>query len=97
MGLDIGGRTKDRKEIAEKVIEIIREGTKSTDRKEVVRVMERTRVIVLGKETETRTVNQKVIETIPILLDCRSETDRTVIENTLRGDNFLSTTGLQSA
>ena len=48
-------------------------------------MLERTKVIGLGKETETRTANQKVIETVLILLDCRWEAERTVLEDMLRG------------
>jgi len=85
LDMDMGGRLRDRREIVDKVLRNIKEGAKVADRMEIDKVLKNTRVIVLGKETETRTVNQKTIETVPILLECRTETDRKVIEDVLKG------------
>jgi len=85
MDLDMGGRLKDRREIVDKVLRTIREGTRQADRTEMDKILGKTRVIVLGKETESRTVSQKTIETAPILLECRTETDKKGIEDILKG------------
>ena len=85
LDMDMGGRLRDRREIVDKVLRNIKEGTKEADRMEIDKVLKKTRVVVLGKETEARTVNQKTIETVPILLECRTETDRKVIEDALKG------------
>ncbi len=57
----------------------------------VNKVLRRTRVVVLGKETGNRKVEGKDVVTIPILFQCMDRQDVTLLEDVLREGGLFPT------
>ena len=47
-------------------------------------VISRTRVTLLGKDTEEKHYLGRMINTMPVLLECRTEEDKRVLESILK-------------
>ncbi|MFN9904602.1 MAG: hypothetical protein ACK56F_00575, partial [bacterium] len=75
MDMDLGLLTDNKKEIVKATVDTVRAGTKEEDKLWLSNVLRRTRIVVLGKETQQRKVNGKTISTVPILFCCQNRLD----------------------
>ena len=88
--IDFGRQTNNRREIVEKTISYMREDVNLADRKRFDILLRRTRIIVLGKGTVTRMVEDTVTHNVPVLLEMRSEADKVEMEEILRAVNWYA-------
>jgi hypothetical protein len=88
INIGLGKESNSRREIVERLIEYVKEDVKLADRKRLDFLLKRTRVIVLGKGTSRVKIGDKAINTVPILLECRTEDDRIELEFILRGGGY---------
>jgi hypothetical protein len=91
VSLDIGLVTSDKAEIVRKVLESVRRKASRNAAAGVDKVLRRTRVVVLGKETENRKVEGKDLATVPILFQCLDRKDVMVLEDVLRAAGLFPT------
>jgi hypothetical protein len=89
VNIAMGKESNNRRELVERIIEFMKEDTKLGDRKRLDFLLKRTRVIILGKGTTRVKVADKVMNTVPILLECRTEDDRIELELILRGAGYF--------
>jgi hypothetical protein len=90
MDVNIGKETTNKREIVKRIIELVKKDAKLADRRRLEMLLRKTRIIVLGKGTTRRTDRDKIIHTVPILFECRSEDDRMELEYILRGAEYYS-------
>ena len=88
--IDFGRQTNNRREIVEKTIAYMREDVNLADRKRFDILLRRTKIIVLGKGTTTRIIEDQVVHNVPILLEMKSEADKFEIADILRAVNWYS-------
>ena len=62
----------------------MKEGVLQKDKESFRTVINRTRIRLLGKDTEERQYQGRKINTVPVLLECRTEEDKRVLEEILR-------------
>lgn len=84
MDMDLGLLTDNKKEIVKATVDTVRAGTKEEDKLWLSNVLRRTRIVVLGKETQQRKVNGKTISTVPILFCCQNRLDAGDLDTLLR-------------
>jgi hypothetical protein len=89
--ISFGRHLKDRRTIVERTIEFMREDVRLSERKRFDNLLSKTRVIVLGKETTLRTMGERRIHTVPILLECRTIQEKEELEEILKGANYFGT------
>ena len=68
--IDLGRKITSRKEIVERTIQQMRDNVRTSDRKRLDFLLRRTRVVVLGKETELRFIGNEALEgvySVPML------------------------------
>jgi hypothetical protein len=84
MDMDLGILTDNKKEIVKATVDTVTKGTKEEDKLWLTNVLRRTRIVVLGKETQQRKVNGKDISTVPILFCCQNRLDAGDLDTLLR-------------
>ena len=92
--IDLGRKITSRKEIVERTIAKLRDNVRTADRKRLDILLRRTRVVVLGKETELRFIGNEALVgvfSVPLMLECRSEVEREELDDILRNGGFHST------
>jgi hypothetical protein len=89
--ISFGQHLKERKIIVERTLEFMREDVRLSERKRLDKLLSKTKVIVLGKETTLRTMGKKSIHTVPILLECRTIQEKEELEEILKGANYFGT------
>ena len=82
--IDYGRVTNSKREIVEKTIAYMKEDIGQEGVRRLETIMKRTRLILLGKETVVRTLEEQRIFTIPVLLEFRSVNDKVEVEEMLR-------------
>ena len=83
-GIDLGTGSKDRREMVNRTISHMKERVLQKDKESFRTVINRTRIRLLGKDTEERQFQGRKINTLPVLLECRTEEDKRVLEEILR-------------
>ena len=83
-GLDLGTGFKDRREMVNKTISHMKEVVPQNDKERFGTVINRTRIRLLGKDTEEKQYQGRKINTLPVLIECRTEEDKRVLEEILR-------------
>ena len=91
VNLDIGVATSNKADIVRKVLEAVRRKVSRSEEVRVNKVLRRTRVVVLGKETGNRKVEGKDVVTVPILFQCMDRQDVTLLEEVLRDAGLFPT------
>ncbi len=91
VNLDIGVITSNKADIVRKVLEAVRRKVSRKDTVRVDKVLRRTRVVVLGKETGNRKVEGKDVVTVPILFQCMDRQDVIILEEVLRDAGLFPT------
>jgi hypothetical protein len=89
--INFGQHLKDRRTIVERTLEFMREDVRLSERKRLDSLLSKTRVIVLGKETTLRTMGERRIHTVPILLECRTIQEKEELGEILKGANYFGT------
>ena len=84
MDIDFERKTGNRRELVQKTVEYMKEDENFADRKRFDTLIRRTRIVLLGKETKFKSYKSKAIYTVPVLLECRTETDKLEVEEILR-------------
>ena len=88
--IDFGRQTNSKREIVQKTISYMREDVNLSDRKRFDMLLRRTKFVVLGKGTVVRKVEDQMIHNVPVLLEARTEVDKTELEDILRSVNWYS-------
>jgi hypothetical protein len=91
VNMDIGQETSNKAFIVRKVLGEVRRQARVEKAEQVDRVLRRTRVIVLGRKTESRKMGDRTLQTVPILLQCLDRNDVQVLEWELKRAGFLTT------
>jgi len=91
LDMDLGIATSNKKEIVRDVIRIVRECSYTDDQRWLNSVLQRTRIVVLGRETQQRQVQGKSIHTVPILFCCQNRLDAVDLDTLLRRAEFHPT------
>ena len=89
-GLDLGTGFKDRREMVNKTISHMKEVVPQNDKERFGTVINRTRIRLLGKDTEEKQYQGRKINTLPVLIECRTEEDKRVLEEILRESGLHS-------
>ena len=89
-GIDLGPGPKDRREMVNRAITQMRERVLQKDKERFGTVINRTRIRLLGKNTEEKQYLGRKIDTLPVLLECRTEDDKKTLEAILREAGWLS-------
>jgi len=89
MDIDFGRQTSSRREIVEKTISFFKEDIEEEDRRRLDTILRRTQFIILGKGTTLREIKDGDdewirIHTVPIMLECRTVSDKVELEDMLR-------------
>ena len=84
VNLDIGIITSNKADIVRRVLGEVRRKVSRNDVIGVNKVLRRTRVVVLGKETGNRKVEGRDVATVPILFQCVDRQDVMLLEGALR-------------
>ena len=79
-GVDLGSGCRDRREMVKRTIGCMEDNVRLKDKEAFRTVISRTRVTLLGKDTEEKHYLGRKINTMPVLLECRSEEDKSVLE-----------------
>ena len=91
VNLDIGVITSDKADIVRKVLEEVRRKVSRKDALGVDKVLRRTRVVVLGRESGNRRVQGRDVATVPILFQCMDRQDTALLEGALRDAGLFPT------
>jgi len=89
MDIDYGRQTNSRREIVEKTISFLKEDVEEQDKRRLESILRRTQFIILGKGTTVREVKDgddgwMRINTVPILLEFRTVSDKLELEDMMR-------------
>ena len=79
-GVDLGSGYRDRRELVKRTIGCMEDSVKLKDKETFRTVISRTRVTLLGKDTEEKHYLGRKINTMPVLLECRTEEDKRLLE-----------------
>ena len=91
MDIDFARPLSSRREIVQRTIGYMKEDVVLSDRKRFDILINRTRLVVLGKETKQSMYQGEWIHTVPVLLECRSEGDKLELEDILRNCQWYNT------
>ena len=91
MDIDFARPLSNRREIVERTIGYMKEDVILSDRKRFDILINRTRLIVLGRETSQTMHQGDWIHTVPVLLECRNEGDKMELEDILRNCQWFNT------
>ena len=91
MDIDFARPLSNRREIVERTIGYMKEDVILSDRKRFDILINRTRLIVLGRETSQTMHQGERIHTVPVLLECRNEGDKMELEDILRNCQWFNT------
>ena len=89
-GIDLGTGSKDRREMVNRAITQLKGRVLQKDKERFGTVINRTRIRLLGKNTEEKQYLGRKIDTLPVLLECRTEDDKTTLEAILREAGWMS-------
>jgi hypothetical protein len=90
MDFDFGGEMQDRVIMVRKVARNLREDVHPDSRAHFDRILRRTRIQILGRRTETRTVRDRMVHTAPILLECQGRQDACELDGILKDSGYFS-------
>ena len=91
MDIDFARPLSNRRDIVQRTIGYMKEDVVLSDRKRFDILLNRTRLVVLGKETKQSMYQGEWIHTVPILLECRNEGDKMELEDILRNCQWYNT------
>ena len=91
LDIDFARPLSNRREIVERTIGYMKEDVILSDRKRFDILINRTRLVVLGKETRQVMYKGEWIHTVPVLLECRNEGDKMELEDILRNCQWFNT------
>ena len=91
MDIDFARPLNNRRDIVERTIGYMKEDVILSDRKRFDILINRTRLIVLGRETSQTMHQGERIHTVPVLLECRNESDKMELEDILRNCQWFNT------
>ena len=91
MDIDFARPLSNRRDIVERTIGYMKEDVILSDRKRFDILINRTRLIVLGRETSQTMHQGERIHTVPVLLECRNEGDKMELEDILRNCQWFNT------
>ena len=91
MDIDFARPLSNRRDIVERTIGYMKEDVILSDRKRFEILINRTRLIVLGRETSQTMHQGERIHTVPVLLECRNEGDKMELEDILRNCQWFNT------
>jgi len=89
VNMDLGQESDNKALIVRKVLEEVRKRVKQEEIGQVNSVLRRTRVVLLGRRTESRRVGGRTVATVPVLFQCLDTKDMQVLEGGLRGAGFF--------
>jgi hypothetical protein len=84
LDLEFGGECKEKKNLKEEAVKIIKEKVRMQDRKECDRILKGTRVYLLGKSLSQKQTEKGKIYTVPVLFACRCRSEKGRLEEMLR-------------
>jgi hypothetical protein len=90
LDIDIGYATEDRRDMVRQVVNVLRGDTCPEDRNRFDRIMRKTRIVLLGKKTESKRERGRVMNTVPVLLELQSRQDTDELETMLRKVGYFS-------
>ena len=79
-GVDLGSGCRDRREMVKRTIGCMEDSVTLKDKETFRMVISRTRVTLLGKDTEEKHHLGRKINTMPVMLECRTAEDKRVLE-----------------
>ena len=82
-GVDLGKGSTERRELVNRTIRCLQDSVAHKDKEIFRSVISRTRVSLLGKETEEKQYRGRKINTLPVLMECRTEEDQRLLEEIL--------------
>ena len=91
MDIDFARPLNNRRDIVERTIGYMKEDVILSDRKRFDILINRTRLVVLGRETSQTMHQGERIHTVPVLLECRNESDKMELEDILRNCQWFNT------
>ena len=91
MDIDFARPLSNRRDIVERTIGYMKEDVILSDRKRFDILINRTRLVVLGRETSQTMHQGERIHTVPVLLECRNESDKMELEDILRNCQWFNT------
>ena len=83
-GVDLGTGSRERRELVKRSLRCLQDSVAHKDKERFRTVIGRTRVSLLGKETEEKQYRGRTINTMPVLLECRTEEDKRVLREILQ-------------
>ena len=83
-GVDLGTGSRDRRELINRTLRCFQDSVSHKDKERFRSVISRTRVSLLGKETEEKQFRGRKINTLPVLMECRTKEDKRVLEEILQ-------------
>ena len=81
--MDLGTGSRERRELVNRTINCLQDSVANRDKERFRSVICRTRVSLLGKETEEKQYRGRKINTLPVLMECRTEEDQRLLEEIL--------------
>ena len=90
LDIDIGYATEDRRDMVRQVVNVLRGDTCPEERNRFDRIMRKTRIVLLGKKTESRREKGRVVNTVPVLLELQSRQDTDELEMMLRKGGYFA-------
>ena len=91
MDIDFARPLNNRRDIVERTIGYMKEDVILSDRKRFDILINRTRLVVLGRETSQTMHQGERIHTVPVLLECGNESDKMELEDILRNCQWFNT------
>ena len=87
--MDLGTGSRERRELVNRTL-CLQDRVTHKDKERFRSVISSTRVSLLGKETEEKQYRGRKINTLPVLLECRTEEDKRVFEEILQEADWHS-------
>ena len=81
--MDLGTGSRERRELVNRTF-CLQDRVTHKDKERFRSVISSTRVSLLGKETEEKQYRGRKINTLPVLMECRTEEDKRVLEEILQ-------------
>jgi hypothetical protein len=91
LDINYGYATDDKRELVRQTVSMLRADVAPEDRGTYDRVMRRTRIVLLGKKTEVRRIENRNIHTIPVLLEMQNRNDSDDMEAILKKGGYYPT------
>ena len=80
-GVDLGTGSR---ELVNRTLRCFQDSVSQKDKERFRAVISRTRVSLLGKETEEKQYRGRKVNTLPVLMECKTEEDKRVLEEILQ-------------